>query len=97
MSKILYNYNFSDGQWSDWSDFGQCDNCCKDGTGGTQNHTRTCDNPAPAHGGLPCEGCGGESAEMFENDHGIHAETESQECNCPVGKVYSFCIYFYLK
>ncbi len=37
-----------DGAWSDWS---ECSAVCG---GGTQ--TRTCDNPAPAFGGLGCEG-----------------------------------------
>jgi prepilin-type N-terminal cleavage/methylation domain-containing protein len=37
------------GGWSSWSSWGTC-------SGGTQNRTRTCTNPAPANGGADCVG-----------------------------------------
>ncbi|MFA5047421.1 MAG: right-handed parallel beta-helix repeat-containing protein [Patescibacteria group bacterium] len=58
-----------DGGWSAWpTTWSTCSVACG---GGTQSHTRTCDNPAPANGGAPCVG----------------SDTESQPCNtqaCPV-------------
>ena len=42
-----------DGEFTFWSDNGPCTKTC--GTG-SQEQTRTCTNPAPQHGGLPCEG-----------------------------------------
>ena len=40
------------GTWSDWV-VGACTKTCG---GGSQTNTRTCDNPAPAHGGAACDG-----------------------------------------
>ena len=37
-----------DGGWDEWS---ECSATCGDGT-----QDRTCDNPAPAHGGAECDG-----------------------------------------
>ncbi|WAR08197.1 HMCN1-like protein [Mya arenaria] len=42
-----------DGAWSFWSSWGQCDVTCGNGT---RSRVRTCDNPAPAHGGNVCPG-----------------------------------------
>ncbi|XP_078378120.1 properdin-like [Oculina patagonica] len=56
-----------DGGWSDWSAWGSCTVTCG---GGTQTRTRTCTNPPPSNGGLPCSG----------------PATESQQCgtaSCP--------------
>ncbi|XP_060607659.1 hemicentin-1-like isoform X2 [Ruditapes philippinarum] len=41
------------GQWSDWSEWGNCSVTCENGT-----HTRhrQCINPAPQHGGMNCTG-----------------------------------------
>ncbi|KAK3738877.1 hypothetical protein QZH41_014661 [Actinostola sp. cb2023] len=47
-----------DGGWSDYSDWPSCSKKCG---GGTQTRTRTCTNPAPAHGGKDCIGDGKES------------------------------------
>ena len=42
-----------DGGWSDYGDWSACSAECG---GGTQTRSRTCSNPAPAHGGADCEG-----------------------------------------
>ena len=41
------------GSWSDWSSFGACSKTC--GTG-VKIRTRTCTNPPPSNGGVPCQG-----------------------------------------
>lgn len=51
-----------DGGWSDFGDWSECSASCG---GGTQERTRSCNNPSPANGGADCVG---------------EAE-ESQECN----------------
>ena len=56
-----------DGGYSDFEDWSECSAECG---GGTQTRTRTCTNPAPAHGGADCVG----------------DSTETRECNtqaCP--------------
>ena len=42
-----------DGQWGVWRSSGQCSQTCG---GGTQYQSRSCDSPAPAHGGADCQG-----------------------------------------
>ena len=42
-----------DGQFGEWSVFGECDKPCG---GGVQKKTRGCNNPPAAFGGKPCEG-----------------------------------------
>jgi len=42
-----------DGRFSDWSEWGQCSVSCGVGEA---TRTRLCNNPAPAYGGLECEG-----------------------------------------
>ncbi len=48
----------SDGNWGSWAAFGSCSVTCG---GGTQTHTRLCNNPAPANGGATCPGSASES------------------------------------
>ena len=46
--------NFSvDGGWSSFGPYSACTTSCGDGV---RTKTRTCSNPAPAFGGLDCEG-----------------------------------------
>ncbi len=42
-----------DGNWSDWGNWTACSKTCG---GGTQERNRSCTNPAPAYGGLDCDG-----------------------------------------
>ncbi|XP_052699211.1 SCO-spondin-like isoform X2 [Crassostrea angulata] len=42
-----------DGHWSQWSEFSVCSTSCGPGS---QSRERTCTNPAPSNGGLPCAG-----------------------------------------
>ena len=42
-----------DGAWSDWSSWSPCSSSCGEGQ---ETRTRTCTNPAPAHGGKDCPG-----------------------------------------
>ena len=50
---IFYHSSEVDGGFSDWSKYSECSATCG---GGTQRATRTCTNPAPAHGGKGCTG-----------------------------------------
>ena len=47
----------------DYSDFGDWSVCSAECGGGTQTRTRTCTNPAPAHGGADCVGDSSETRE----------------------------------
>ena len=42
-----------DGNWGEWTEFGDCSEECGDGI---QTRTRTCTNPEPLYGGKSCEG-----------------------------------------
>lgn len=42
-----------DGSWGNWGQWGTCTVTCG---GGRWSRSRTCDNPAPANGGLDCPG-----------------------------------------
>ena len=67
MDKNLRSIEPVDGGWTDFGDWSECSAECG---GGNQPSSRTCSNPAPAHGGADCQG---------------DAE-ETQECNtqaCP--------------
>ncbi|CAG2214239.1 Hemicentin-1,Coadhesin,Thrombospondin-2,Thrombospondin-1,Mucin-like protein [Mytilus edulis] len=60
------------GEWSDWTASG-CTAACG---GGSMSYSRTCNNPAPAHGGDDCSG----------------SRTKSESCNtqsCPVNGGWS--------
>ena len=67
--------NSVDGKWTEFVDWSECSATCG---GGTQTRTRTCTNPAPAHGGSDCQG----------------ESSETQDCNtqdCP-GKINKYSI-----
>ena len=51
---IFYS-SIVNGQWGDWSGWTACSVTCGDGV---KNKTRSCDDPAPAHGGSHCTGNG---------------------------------------
>ena len=69
------------GGYSKWSEYGECSASCG---GGSQSRSRSCDNPAPAHGGKDCKDLG--------------AATESRPCNthpCPgmLGKIKTYVAF----
>jgi hypothetical protein len=57
------------GEWSNWTDWGNCSNLCGVGT---QTSTRTCDNPAPANGGQQCQ--------LNDGSYGLW-EAQQQSCD----------------
>ena len=64
---IILKYNVFhtvNGNWGDWSAYGTCSATCG---GGQQSRTRQCNNPAPAHGGDPCDGLDEESQNCNED------------------------------
>lgn len=69
-----------DGQWSNWSNWGPCSKTCNYGV---RTRSRTCNNPAPAHGGKPCQG---------DANH-------QESCNlqkCPLGKCQTHPSFYYI-
>ncbi|XP_062618604.1 SCO-spondin-like [Saccostrea cucullata] len=56
------------GNWGSWGSYGSCTRSC---AGGTKTRRRSCNNPAPAHGG---NNCGGSST------HTVSCNTH----NCPI-------------
>ena len=42
---------FADGNWTEWSEWTPCTQTCG---AENQTQTRTCNNPAPDHGGTNC-------------------------------------------
>jgi hypothetical protein len=50
---FFLGYNSVDGHWGSWSAWSSCDVTCENGT---QTRSRTCTDPAPAHGGIDCIG-----------------------------------------
>ena len=56
---LLTMYSFLvDGNWGPWSTFGGCSKTCG---GGMKYRKRKCDNPAPANGGMDCQGSSNEA------------------------------------
>ncbi|XP_021339055.1 coadhesin-like isoform X2 [Mizuhopecten yessoensis] len=53
----------TNGNWSSWQPWNDCSITCG---GGLKNRTRICDNPAPEHNGLDCDGHGFESSSCGE-------------------------------
>jgi len=51
--ETLFRPTETDGGWSDWSAWSLCSASCGNGS---RSKSRTCDNPAPQNGGLPCVG-----------------------------------------
>ncbi|XP_078378137.1 uncharacterized protein LOC144661308 isoform X1 [Oculina patagonica] len=60
-----------DGNWSDWGPWSVCTVTCG---GGTQFHTRSCNNPPPSNGGLVCIGDSEESRVCNTDECGKPAE-----------------------
>ena len=49
----LPNTHLVNGGFTEWSEYSKCSGTCG---GGSKSRTRSCTNPAPAHGGKECEG-----------------------------------------
>ncbi|CAH3047165.1 unnamed protein product, partial [Porites lobata] len=50
---LVISLSLVPGNWSTWSDWSSCSETCGYGT---RVRTRSCNNPAPAHGGATCQG-----------------------------------------
>ncbi|XP_045179206.2 A disintegrin and metalloproteinase with thrombospondin motifs adt-1-like [Mercenaria mercenaria] len=61
--------NVVDGNWALWSSWASCDVTCENGT---RLRTRTCTNPAPAHGGANCIGTGTDKKECHKELCPVH-------------------------
>jgi hypothetical protein len=70
-----------DGGWSDFGAYGSCSKTCG---GGTKSRTRTCNNPAPAHGGSSCSGLSSEST-------GCNSEECAIDCTVAYWGSWSDC------
>ncbi|KAL5268609.1 hypothetical protein ACHWQZ_G002453 [Mnemiopsis leidyi] len=72
-----------------YSDFGDWSECSAECGGGTQTRSRTCTNPAPANGGLDCEGDSTETRECNTNgcevDGGYSDFGDWSECSAECG------------
>merc|ERR1719315_313692 len=73
------------GRWTEWSAWSQCSATCG---GGLKQRTRTCTNPAPANGGLNCEGDGMESEACNNIDCPQPTSLELRGGNTMQGNVY---------
>jgi len=92
------------GNWGCWSDYSSCNQTCG---GGQKNRSRSCDNPAPAHGGADCPGkrkmttdCNTQACDVDEcktipapcNNHGKCTNTDgSYTCDCVCGYTGDRC------
>ncbi|XP_052759944.1 coadhesin-like [Mya arenaria] len=82
----------TDGGWSTWSDWSGCSVTC--GYGGRYRN-RTCDSPAPLHGGRPCAGVDSDIDVCYDVacpiDGGWGNFTSAGSCSvtCDVGVAYS--------
>jgi len=53
-----------DGMWADWSEWSSCNVTCE---GGIRIKHRTCTNPHPKFGGLPCVGSDSDTSVCNDN------------------------------
>ncbi|KAK3095044.1 hypothetical protein FSP39_009582, partial [Pinctada imbricata] len=57
------------GGWSSWGSYGSCSKTC---ASGTKTRSRSCNNPAPQHGGNSCSGSSSSSASCNTHSCPIH-------------------------
>ena len=62
-SYIIYHLITVNGNWGTWTSYGACSVTCGVGT---QQRTRSCDNPAPSGGGTTCPGDALEARTCFD-------------------------------
>ncbi|XP_077984887.1 uncharacterized protein LOC144439473 [Glandiceps talaboti] len=72
----LCDVQIVDGQWSKYNLWSECTATCG---GGTQYHTRTCDEPAPLNGGLDCYGVASETRSCNDKECPSCRELEAPE------------------
>ena len=82
ISDVLILILLVDGGFSTWSSFGSCSKTCGYGQ---KERSRTCTNPAPAHGG---DDCVGETSESME--------CKIKECPSKNLSVFEIAIKFFL-
>jgi len=75
------------GTWGEWSKYGACSNTCG---GGHKKRSRSCDNPAPAHGGKDCPGKGDMSTDCNTQPCPVNGNwgcwSEYSSCNKTCGR-----------
>ena len=65
-----------DGGYTDWTEFSECTVSCG---GGTQERSRDCTKPKPAHGGRDCEGLGPAKESQTCNTEACPAQTAQDQ------------------
>ncbi|XP_069105026.1 SCO-spondin-like isoform X1 [Argopecten irradians] len=63
-----------DGNWANWGSWTSCTRTCG---GGTKSRSRSCSNPARAHGGRDCAGSGSDSTACNTQSCAVHGQWAS--------------------
>ena len=74
LSFTCFSFRFLvDGEWGTWGSWGVCTKTCG---GGQESRSRSCDNPMPLNGGLPCNG----SSSDFQSCNAATCPVSSSGC-----------------